>query len=147
MGAADETRSFALPSGTNQGTGSFEHEPYNWEGEKTDIRISAASDYIASLGIEQPDLIKIDVEGFEIDVMEGLSSFLAASRPVLWVEISAEAPGRRIDMPRLKSYLSGDYRFYLAQAVSPLLTVQKFVETETVPVGSAVDIIAISVRS
>lgn len=92
-------------------------------------------------------MIKIDVEGFEIDVMEGLSSFLAVSRPVLWVEISAEAPGRRIDMPRLKSYLSGDYRFYLAQAVSPLLTVQKFVETETVPVGSAVDIIAISVRS
>ena len=92
-------------------------------------------------------MIKIDVEGFEIDFMEGLSSFLAASRPVLWVEISAEALGRRVDMPRLKSYLSGDYRFYLAQAVSPLLTVQKFVETETVPVGSAVDIIAISVRS
>ena len=111
MGAADETRSFALRLGTNQGTGSFEHEPYNWEGEKTDTRISAASDYIASLGIEQTDLIKIDVEGFEIDVMEGLSSFLAASRPILWVEISAEAPGRRIDMPRLKSYLSGDYRF------------------------------------
>ena len=44
MGAADETRSFNLPSGTNQGTGSFEHEPYNREGEKTDICISAASD-------------------------------------------------------------------------------------------------------
>ena len=146
MGAVDETRSFNLPSGTNQGTGSFEHEPYNWEGEKTDIRISAASDYIASLGIEHADLIKIDVEGFEIDVMEGLKDFLTASRPVLWVEISAEAPGRRIDLPRLKSYLSGDYRFYLAQAASPLLTVQNFVETETIPASTAVDIIAVPDR-
>lgn len=145
MGAVDETRSFNLPSGTNQGTGSFEHEPYNWGGEKTEIRISAASDYIASLGIDRADLIKIDVEGFEIDVMEGLKSFLSASRPLLWVEISAEKHGRRIDLPRLKSYLSGEYRFFRAQPVSPLLTIQKFVETDTIPGGPAVDIIAVPV--
>ena len=145
MGAVDETRSFNLPSGTNQGTGSFEQEPYNWEGEKTEIRISAASDYIASLGIERADLIKIDVEGFEIDVMEGLRAFLSGSRPVLWVEVSAEASGRRLDLARLQSYLAGEYRFFRAQPVSPLLTLQRFVETDTIPGGPAVDIIAVPV--
>ena len=143
MGAADETRSFNLPSGTNQGTGSFEYQPYNWEGEKAEVRISAASDYVAKLGIERADLVKIDVEGFEIDVMDGLKAFLTRSRPVLWIEISAEAPGRRIDLPKLQSYLSGDYRYFRAQSVSPLLTVQKFVETDAVPEGPPVDIIAI----
>lgn len=147
MGAVDETRSFNLPSGTNQGTGSFEHEPYNWDGEKAEIRISAASDYIASLGIERADLVKIDVEGFEIDVMEGLKKFLATSRPVLWVEVSADAPGRRIDLPKLKSYLPGEYRYFLARAVSPLLTTQKFVQTDNIPDGPAVDVIAVPVTA
>lgn len=145
LGAAEETRSFNLPSGTNQGTGSFEHEPYNWEGDRTEIRISAASDYIAALGIDRADLVKIDVEGFEFDVMDGLKPFLATARPVLWIEISAEAPERRIDLPRLKSYLSGEYRYFRAEALSPLLTVQKFVETDTVPGGQTVDIIAVPV--
>ncbi|MGB0632253.1 MAG: FkbM family methyltransferase [Alphaproteobacteria bacterium] len=143
MGAADESRSFNLPAGTNQGTGSFEYEPYNWEGETAEIRISAASAYIQSLGIDRADLIKIDVEGFEIDVMEGLRTFLSTSRPLLWIEISAESPARWIDLPKLKSYLSGKYRFFRAQPVSPLLTAEKFVETDTIPDGPPVEIIAV----
>lgn len=146
MGAADETRNFNLPSGTNQGTGSFEHEPYNWEGEQAEVRISAASDLLAGLGIEDADLVKIDVEGFEIDVMNGLRPFLKKARPVLWIEISAETPGRRIDLPQLKSYLTGEYRYFRAEAATPFLTLQKFVETDTIPGGPPVDIIAVPVR-
>ena len=42
---------------------------------------------------------------------------------MLWIEISAEAPGRRLDLAGLKNYLSGNYRFYRAEALSSLLTI------------------------
>ena len=58
MGAADETKSFMLPAGVNQGTGSFEHQPYNWGGERVEVRVSAASDYLDAQGIVAADLIK-----------------------------------------------------------------------------------------
>ena len=145
MGSTDETREFNLPTGTNQGTGSFEHEPYNWRGDRVEIEIRSASEYLAELSIADADLIKIDVEGFEMDVMTGLKPFLAKSRPILWIEISAESPGRRIDLPKLQSFLPGEYRFFRAQPVSALLTVRRFAETDRIPGGPAVDIIAVPV--
>jgi FkbM family methyltransferase len=143
MGAADETRSFMLPAGVNQGTGSFEYQPYNWGVGHVDATIRAASDYLDSQGIVGADLIKIDVEGFEKDVIGGLRRFLERCRPVLWVEISATASGRRVDIDYLRDCLNGTYRFYMASPKTPFLTVLGFAETQAVPEGAPVDIIAI----
>jgi FkbM family methyltransferase len=107
MGSTAETRTFNLPEGVNQGTGSFEQQPYNWSGNRIELQISAASDYLRDQGIGNASLIKIDVEGSELDVLTGLKAFLARTRPVLWVEISATAPGRRVDMKMLRGVLSG----------------------------------------
>ncbi len=145
MGAVDETREFMLPEGVNQGTGSFEHEPYNWGGERTEIRISAASDYLDARGIDGADLIKIDVEGFEKDVMSGLRRFLEKCRPVLWIEISATEPGRRVDLDYLRDCLTGDYRFCRASPASPFLTVLEFAEIDSIPEEAAADIICLPV--
>lgn len=144
MGSKAETRSFNLPEGVNQATGSFEHQPYNWSGDQIELKISAASDYLRDQGIDSASLIKIDVEGFELDVLTGLKAFLAHTRPVLWVEISATTPGRRVDMKLLRSVLSGDYRFYYAVRRSPFLTALKFVETDEIPAGT-VDIVSVPV--
>lgn len=143
MGATNETRAFHLPEGANQGTGSFEHEPYNWGGERVEINISAASKYLQSAGITAADLIKIDVEGFEMDVLDGLRTFLEHARPVLWIEISATTPGRRIDAKKLRGLLSGSYRFFYARSSSPFLTTVTFLETGTIPADDSVDIIAV----
>lgn len=143
MGAANETREFLLPDGTNQGTGSFEHEPYNWGGRRAQLKISAASEYLQSAGIATADLIKIDVEGFEMDVLTGLKPFLQRVRPVLWVEISATTPERRVDLDILRHCLSGAYRFYCARQKSRLLTVMSFTEIDTMPDQNTIDIVAV----
>ena len=145
MGAADETKSFMLPAGVNQGTGSFEHQPYNWGGERVEIRVSAATDYLDAQGIVAADLIKIDVEGFEKDVIGGLRRFLERCRPMLWIEISATTSGRRIDIQYLRDCLEGDYRFYLASPRMPFLTVLGFTETQKFPEDRPVDIMAVPV--
>jgi FkbM family methyltransferase len=143
MGATNETRSFMLPEGVNQGTGSFEQQPYNWGGERIEVKISAASDYLDAQGIVHADLIKIDVEGFEKDVIGGLRRFLERCRPVLWIEVSATTPGRRVDIAYLRTCLKGEYRFYRAVPRWPFLTALHFVETEAIPEGPPVDIIAL----
>lgn len=145
MGAADEKRSFMLPAGVNQGTGSFEQQPYNWGGEQFEVTISAASDYLDAQGVVGADLIKIDVEGFEKDVIGGLRRFLERCRPVLWIEVSATASGRRVDIDYLRDCLNGDYRFFRASPRSPFLTVMGFAETDAIPEGPPVDIIALPV--
>lgn len=145
MGAADEKRSFMSPAGVNQGTGSFEQQPYNWGGEQVEVTISAASDYLDAQGVVGADLIKIDVEGFEKDVIGGLRRFLERCRPVLWIEVSATASGRRVDIDYLRDCLNGDYRFLRASPRSPFLTVMGFAETDAIPEGPPVDIIALPV--
>jgi FkbM family methyltransferase len=143
MGEKNEVREFLLPEGVNQGTGSFEYEPYNWGGKRAEVKISAASEYLQTAGVTDANLIKIDVEGFEIDVMDGLRAFLARARPVLWIEISATEPDRRVDSEKLRALLSGSYRYFLARPVSPFLTTMSFVETEVIPSEGTIDIIAV----
>lgn len=42
------------------------------------------------LKIEKPDFVKIDVEGFEYDVIQGMQKILQVSSPVLWIEIFSD---------------------------------------------------------
>ena len=75
-------------------------------------------------------------------MLTGLKAFLARTRPVLWVEISATAPGRRVDMKMPRGVLSGDY---YAVRQSPLLTAMKFVETDEIAGDGSIDIVAVPV--
>ncbi|QHT59262.1 FkbM family methyltransferase [Paenibacillus lycopersici] len=43
---------------------------------------------INSLKLEEPDFVKIDVEGAELEVLRGMTDILASSSPVLWIEIN-----------------------------------------------------------
>ncbi|MDQ6600386.1 FkbM family methyltransferase [Bacillus salipaludis] len=45
---------------------------------------------IDNLEIESPDFIKIDVEGFEYNVLKGMNKTLQKNRPVIWIEIQDE---------------------------------------------------------
>ena len=48
-----------------------------------------AGDYLAEIGVERVDAVKIDVQGFEPEVLVGLERILKRDRPVLWCEIGA----------------------------------------------------------
>jgi len=57
------------------------------------VKIENASKFILSLNLKKIDLIKIDVEGFESDVIEGLKLVLKKYSPKILVEISSQAIG------------------------------------------------------
>lgn len=43
---------------------------------------------IDSMNLETPDVIKIDVEGYELDVLFGMKNTLSSSGPIIWIEIT-----------------------------------------------------------
>jgi len=54
---------------------------------KSTVALETLDHYVVSRGIRQVDLVKIDVEGFETEVIEGGMRMLEAFKPDLFVEI------------------------------------------------------------
>lgn len=62
-------------------------------------RVSVEQKTLDSYGFEDVDIIKIDVEGYELNVLEGASQTIAANRPIVQiecVEIQPRAFGKTI---------------------------------------------------
>ena len=74
-------------------------------GQKVDYRqdrlvdVSAVS--IDALGLDRLDMVKVDVEGMEMKVLEGGRRTIAQCRPILAVE------GLKVDQAALKTFLDG----------------------------------------
>ncbi len=100
LGDRNESRTFYAPTAGNLGVGTFLTEvgdrTQHDAGKHTVVR---GDDYLAAHAIAPVALIKIDVEGYEPYVLEGLRETLARDRPVVQMEWS-EATAReftRID--------------------------------------------------
>jgi FkbM family methyltransferase len=52
------------------------------------ITVTTLDDYIGEKGLQRVDLVKIDVEGFEMNVVRGAHATLQRLHPVLFIEIS-----------------------------------------------------------
>jgi len=90
LGAEDRDLPFYFPTGSNQGTGSFvlDYSANNDSAGATCLPVVNGDRYIASLGLERIDLIKIDVEGYEKNVLTGLRETLERFRPAVATEFS-----------------------------------------------------------
>lgn len=72
------------------------------EGEKnTRITIAVADDFIPSLNIREINLVKIDVEGFEYQVIKGMQHTLAKYKPTVVFEYERDYICRNGDDPSL----------------------------------------------
>jgi FkbM family methyltransferase len=60
--------------------------------EAVDVDVVAIDDLVASGRIRPPDLVKIDVEGAEIDVLEGMRRTIEEHRPAIVCELHETAP-------------------------------------------------------
>lgn len=104
LGSRDEELEFFAPKGANTGTGSFvqSHATDNNVPVGT-LRVVEGDAYLRSRGVEQIDLIKIDVEGFEKRVLVGLRNALDRCRPVVLMEVSSST---RADLTGVEDLMS-----------------------------------------
>ncbi|HUT35628.1 MAG TPA: FkbM family methyltransferase [Planctomycetota bacterium] len=55
------------------------------------IKVVSLDEFIAEQGLPLPDLVKIDTEGFEAEVLRGMSRTLEERKPALFVELHGRA--------------------------------------------------------
>ncbi|MFP5390818.1 MAG: FkbM family methyltransferase [Gammaproteobacteria bacterium] len=80
------------------------------------IHLVAGDAWLAQAGIEQVDFIKIDVEGFERHVIEGLAATLARGRPLVVLELNHWCLNafQRTSVPDFFDFLRGVFPHLLA---------------------------------
>jgi FkbM family methyltransferase len=94
LGDQEQILTFYAPPSGNLGTGSFVAE-HNAETVPVGALVIRQGDIaIESLGLSRLDLIKIDVEGFEPQVLQGLQKTLAKYRPLVVFELGDTAASR-----------------------------------------------------
>ena len=90
-------------------------------GERTILdKYSVPVEVLDDRNLTDVDLLKIDVEGFEIPVLRGAARTIAASRPVILIEVWVET-GRRRNVQRIMSEMGYSLEFLFPR--SPELAV------------------------
>jgi FkbM family methyltransferase len=71
------------------GSGSSFEKSFNGENieNKREIKIKRLDDLVSKEKITLPDFIKIDVEGYELKVLQGAHDTISKSHPILFIEI------------------------------------------------------------
>lgn len=109
LGSKNSVMPFFEPNDVNTGTGSFisNHSSSNLnKGQELEIRVG---DEILS-ALDRIDLIKIDVEGFEVEVLKGLLDTLKKFRPTLLIEYSVQTMEAMQSTPEIKRFLQDNYQ-------------------------------------
>lgn len=102
---------FFAPIGSNKGVGSFDSDSQQRGNTPAgELAIVRGDDYFVSCGINDVDLIKIDVEGFERKALLGMQQTLQESRPVIVCEISYGQPLSFTSREDLLACLPENYR-------------------------------------
>jgi FkbM family methyltransferase len=89
LGADNCPMTYFAPSGSNLGTGSLSPEHATDRNTPSGVvRVVRGDDYFREHGILNIGLVKIDVEGWELYVLQGIQRTMTADRPVVFVEYS-----------------------------------------------------------
>jgi FkbM family methyltransferase len=85
----------------NEGLGTFSDiEQYDQSREMVGkLKIVRGDDFLAAIGVDQLDAMKIDVQGFEGEVLMGLQETIRRTRPIVWLELGAAT---KMDMSRFE---------------------------------------------
>jgi FkbM family methyltransferase len=92
LGDQEADLPFYLIEKKNYGLGTFSTaEQYDLPLEEVGrMKVATGDGYTELAGIGPVDAIKIDVQGFELEVLTGLSRVLERDRPFVWMEIGAD---------------------------------------------------------
>lgn len=120
LGEEDREDSIFLPYDYNQGTGTI-LEGHAASKERTQkITIRKGDSIIKELGLATIDYIKIDVEGYELKVLQGLSESISQYKPVIFMEYVKRVHNMlNEEKQTLQDYLPKDYSYFYIET-SPL---------------------------
>jgi len=120
LGHKDCELEYFAPKGHNTGTGSFvpSHEIDNNQfiGK---LQVVNGDAYISKLRLDRLDLIKIDVEGFEKNVLMGIRDTLLKYRPIVFMEFSTETKRSFQGEDEMMSMLPANYSVKSVQTYRP----------------------------
>lgn len=108
-----EELDFYAPTGRNQGIGSFDAGTVS-KGNKNlgKLALVRGDDYLTQNKLQDIALLKIDVEGFEKNVVAGLRDTLEKSRPVIVIEVTYGNSLSFASLDELQAALPADYALF-----------------------------------
>ncbi|MFT4748526.1 MAG: FkbM family methyltransferase [Pseudohongiellaceae bacterium] len=115
-----EKLTFYAPTGSNQGIGSFDANTVSKGNEALgELSLKNGDELFTELAIEQVDLIKIDVEGFEKRTLKGLRQTLTQQRPIIVCELSYGAELSFNSREEFIATMPEDYEFFVFDIRKP----------------------------
>lgn len=118
LGDVNETIPFYVPKKDHLSCGSFcsDHDKRNEYYTDLDVRIG--DDVVREKNIKNIEIVKIDVEGFERKVIEGLARTLDKYRPMVVLEVSGTTRNKFGSKDDFESVFPENYSFYQFSGVS-----------------------------
>jgi FkbM family methyltransferase len=86
LAEADDVREFFPPSGPNAGVGGFVSDT-NQLREPILLPVRSGDRYFAQHAMPRMDILKMDIQGYEVPALRGLRERLLADRPIILTEI------------------------------------------------------------
>ena len=110
LGLQDEELNYFEPSDHNTGTGSFVADfDSNNSNKGLVLSVRNGTKLFESIGIKNIDVMKIDVEGFEPLVLEGLIPIIEKFKPVIILEFIGSTHKAFAERPELINFLETHY--------------------------------------
>lgn len=94
----------------NKGTGTFEKSFAPERSNTLYLPIIPGDEFLSEHGIFKVDAIKIDVQGFEVRVLQGLEGVILRDKPIIWLEISDTTLGEISQAGGLRALLPQGYQ-------------------------------------
>ena len=113
LGSHSRKAYFFAPTGVNKGTGSFlRFEGHPPKVNKLELSIVQGDEYFSTHQIKPVTILKMDVQGFEKEVLQGLRATLDRDRPYILMEFSGKARQSIPDESSLRLLSYPDCRIY-----------------------------------
>lgn len=108
-----EELDFYAPTGRNQGIGSFDAGTVS-KGNRNlgKLALVRGDEYLEQHALQTIGLLKIDVEGFEKNVVSGLTGTLQKSRPIIVLEVTYGNSLSFASLQELQATLPPDYALF-----------------------------------
>ncbi len=87
---------FYINTSGNLGASSLEVREHNQDADSTVVKMRIGDDMMAVQNVSRVDFLKIDVEGHELSVLNGLVKTIAKHQPIIVMEWNEHATARRL---------------------------------------------------